>query len=131
MTTPQDDTAPSFRFKRRKIAHPRKLQSLDSDASPTQLPDVPLPTNDLPNLPAPSAVEEDEEDVPNLTEILRQRKRPQERLKEAARKAAEKKGGPGPLVLHSDAGAPQGADQYSGRFVAQTGQVVDKDDEQM
>lgn len=139
MAATGDTTEPAIHFKRRKIAHPRKTYTDDASAAiatsdavpqvlqaPSPAPaaaDAPLQATTLEN-----EVEDDgdEESVPNLKEIFRQRKRPRDRLKEAARKAAEKRAGP--LVLSE---APAANDQYSGRFVAQTGQVVDKDDAQM
>jgi hypothetical protein len=132
MATEEDQTAPAIRFKRRKIAHPRK-RSTDNIAPSefvfelSQAPNSTPPASDsILERPPHVAVDEHEEPISNLKEILRQRKRPQERLREAARKAAEKKTVP---LVQIDGAAPP--DQYSGRFVAQTGQVVDKDDANM
>ena len=121
MTTVDDDnTAPSFRFKRRKTTHTKRAR-IDGDAPTTrsnQTPDA-APAHD-----APEAVQDEEESMPNLKEILRNRKRPRDRLKDAARKPETSQT---ELVQVE---APR-ADQYTSRFVAQTGQVVESSDAQM
>jgi hypothetical protein len=123
MATVQENSAPSIRFKRRKTTHPKRVQ-LEDDApviSTSQTPDAATP-NEAP-LP-PNHVNDEEESVPNLKEILRNRKRPRDRLKETTRK---------PDVTTTELAqvdAPR-PDQYTSRFVAQTGQVVERDDKQM
>ncbi|KAF2625050.1 hypothetical protein BU25DRAFT_460537 [Macroventuria anomochaeta] len=121
MTTVADDsTAANFRFKRRKATHTKRARIDD---------DIPSkPNNQTPDTAtahdAPDAVPDEEEPVPNLKEILRNRKRPRDRLKDATRK-------PGPSqteLVQAEAPRP---DQYTSRFVAQTGQVVDSSDQQM
>jgi hypothetical protein len=132
MADAESDPAPSFRFKRRKLAHPRRAQANDNTPSGTASPlaDAPVAIDapDAPTTLPPLVRAEDEEDsIPNLKEILRQRKRPQDRLRAAARKAQEKK----VQALVQVSTDINQADQWAGRFAAQTGQVIDKDDEQM
>jgi hypothetical protein len=119
----EDNSAPAIRFKRRKTAHPRRVQ-LGEDA-PTifasQSPDAVNP-NDAAS--PPKEAKDEDESVPNLKEILRNRKRPRDRLKEITRKTEA----PRQELAQVDAPRP---DQYTSRFVAQTGQVVDRDDKQM
>lgn len=124
MTTMQDDnSASAIRFKRRKTTHPKRVV-VEEDAptvAASQSPDAGTLQH------APSSLEEannDAESVPNLKEILRNRKRPRDRLKDSARKTDAPR-----MDLVSTDAPPQ--DQYTGRFVAQTGQVVDRDDKQM
>jgi hypothetical protein len=119
----EENSAPSVRFKRRKTTHPKRVQ-LEDDApaiSISQAPDA-ATLNDAP-LP-PRAVNDEDESVPNLKEILRNRKRPRDRLKETARKPEVSR----TELAQVDAPLP---DQYTSRFVAQTGQVVERDDKQM
>ncbi|KAF1832478.1 hypothetical protein BDW02DRAFT_502952 [Decorospora gaudefroyi] len=119
----EDNPAPAIRFKRRKTAHPRRVP-LEDDApviSASQSPDAATP-GDAPT--PPDEFKDEEESVPNLKEILRNRKRPRDRLKETARKAE----GSSTALVQVDAPRPN---QYTSRFVAQTGQVVDRDDKQM
>jgi hypothetical protein len=124
MATAQDDeSAPSVRFKRRKITHPKRayLDDETPTVSTAQSPDA-APSNQVRTPLQNDTVEE--ESVPNLKEILRNRRRPRDRLKEPSRKPEASKT---ELAL-LDAPRP---DQYTSRFVAQTGQVVDRDDKQM
>lgn len=117
----EDEPTAVVRFKRRKIGHPRKTYVPDGNTSsdaPLDSPDSEAPTSQTPTI-------QDESSGSNLKEILRQRKRPQDRMREAARRAAEKKA---ETLVQTDMVK---SDVYGGRFVAQTGQVVDKDDEQM
>ena len=74
--------------------------------------------------PPPKETNDEEESVPNLKEILRNRKRPRDRLKETVRKVEPSRTD----SVQVEAPRP---DQYTSRFVAQTGQVVDRDDRQM
>ncbi|KAG9186120.1 hypothetical protein G6011_02676 [Alternaria panax] len=122
-TVQQDETVPAVRFKRRKTAHPKRVYG-DDDA-PTvpasHLPDA-ATTNDAPQ--APKEDSDEEESIPNLKEILRNRKRPRDRIKETTRKPEP----PRTELVQVEAPRP---DQYTSRFVAQTGQVIDRDDKQM
>ena len=128
MNSAQEDTsAPSIRFKRRKIAHPKRTTHLEDDTPtiPTsQSPDAVKPTDAARSPPPTHNLPEDPDSVPNLKEILRNRKRPRDRLRDAARKSDT----PRTELVQIDAPRP---DQYTSRFVAQTGQVVDRDDKQM
>jgi|TARA_R110002003_G_scaffold433_8_gene19752 hypothetical protein len=123
MTTPhEDDPVSTVRFKRRKVTHPKRVcveehapAATTIQASDASVPvDTRSPFNGLPA----------EDPVPNLKEILRNRRRPRDRTKEVVRKAEEATSG---LVTVD---APREG-HYTGRFVAQTGQVVDRDDKQM
>jgi hypothetical protein len=154
MAAAPDDATPAFRFKRRKIAHPRKTPTNIDDA--LEAADSPLPAASLspittdtidapvPGVPSISGNKEGEESsTPNLRDIIRQRKRPQDRLREAARRAEERKaelakgalvhiGAPHAHVKDGHEGEAESAvSRYSNRFVAQTGQVVDQEDEGM
>ncbi|KAF1942496.1 hypothetical protein EJ02DRAFT_375503 [Clathrospora elynae] len=123
-TIQEDNPVPSVRFKRRKVAHPKRAY-LDEDASTisaSRSPSTATPS-DAPS--PPQEVHDGEESVTNLKEILRNRKRPRDRLREVARKAET----PRTELVQVDA-SPQ-PDQYTSRFIAQTGQVVDRDDKQM
>lgn len=121
MTAMEDDnTAPSFRFKRRKTTHAKRVRTED-DTTPalnTQPPNAATP------LIAPEAAQDEEESVPNLREIIRNRKRPRDRLKDVTRKNETTQ----TELVQAEAPRP---DQYTSRFVAQTGQVVDSSDKQM
>lgn len=125
MATVQDDSSASaVRFKRRKTTHPKRV-AVEEDA-PTVVTSQSPDTASLLHAPSHSTeANNDEESVPNLKEILRNRKRPRDRLKEGVRKVEV----PRTDMVHMD-DAPR-PDQYTGRFVAQTGQVVDRDDKQM
>lgn len=147
------DDAPAFRFKRRKVAHPRKTPTNIDDAPESAdcpAPAASLSSNSRDTIAAPPgsssiAGNEEEEDgsAPNLRDIIRQRKRPQDRLREAARRAEERKaelargalvhvGAPHAHGIDGQEGeAESAASRYSNRFVAQTGQVVDQEDEGM
>lgn len=105
MATIEENATPSFRFKRRKIAHPRRAH-LDDDA------------------PAETAAQTP--DVPHTT-LFRGRRRRQDRIREGAHKAADRNT-QAPMQIDR---AAEERDQYSGRFIAQTGQVIDRDDKQM
>ena len=122
-TVLEDSPGPVVRFKRRKTIHPKRIQ-LAEDApviSASQSPDTTAPYDAL--SPQQGANDE-EESVPNLKEILRNRKRPRDRLRETARKPEVGR----TELVQVDAPRP---DQYTSRFVAQTGQVVERDDKQM
>jgi hypothetical protein len=120
MTNVEDDsTVPSFRFKRRKTTHTKRARIEDD----TPVPDTTSPNAATP-LDAPGAAQEREASVPNLNEIIRNRKRPRDRVKDVARR---------PEITQTElvqAEAPR-PDKYSSRFVAQTGQIVDSSDKQM
>lgn len=122
MTTREDDsTATSVHFKRRKTTHTKRARA-DDGSNPAK------PSNETPDatlaLDAPEPAQDDDEAVPNLKEILRNRKRPRDRLKDTARKPE-----PGQTEL-VQVDAPR-QDRYTSRFVAQTGQVVDSSDAHM
>ncbi|KAH7115321.1 hypothetical protein B0J11DRAFT_561860 [Dendryphion nanum] len=124
-----DETAPTFRFKRRKIAYPRAR--LESDASPAPVPaeaslQVPSPLiTDTASTTSPH--DDTEEDVPNLKDILKNRKKPRHRFQETILRKPEVKSD---ALVHVGE-APLAQHKYSDRFVAQTGQVVGTDDRQM
>jgi hypothetical protein len=120
MTSVEDDSAaPSFRFKRRKTTHTKRTR-IDEDSATT--PDTQAFDATAPH-DAPEAVQDEEESVPNLKEIIRNRKRPRDRLKDVLRN-------PESQIDLVQVEAPR-SDQYAGRFAAQTGQVVDVSDKQM
>lgn len=115
--SPGQDEAPIIRFKRRKVTHPKRAP-IDDNAREDTIENVPATQS-----PSQNHVDDDESAL-NLREALRNRKRPRERVKEVARK-------PDPAeneVVVQD--APQ-QHPYTSRFIAQTGQVVDRDDKQM
>ncbi|CAN9195409.1 hypothetical protein CC77DRAFT_1023804 [Alternaria alternata] len=122
-TVQQDEAPPAIRFKRRKIAHPKRVFAEDDapTVSASHLPDA-ATLDDA--QPPPKETNDEEESVPNLKEILRNRKRPRDRLKETVRKVEPSRTD----SVQVEAPRP---DQYTSRFVAQTGQVVDRDDRQM
>ncbi|KAF2134526.1 hypothetical protein P153DRAFT_362286 [Dothidotthia symphoricarpi CBS 119687] len=119
----QDNSAPAIRFKRRKTTHPKRVyvENDVSTISTAQSPDAPT-TIDARSPPRDALDEEDS--VPNLKEILRNRKRPRNRPREASRAAEDT----GMEMVQVDTSRPG---QYTSRFIAQTGQVVDRDDKQM
>jgi hypothetical protein len=123
MATVQDETAgPAIRFKRRKVAHSKRVH-ISKDPPPvsnTQSADV-LSRTDA---PLPSEQLEDDNSAPNLRDIIRGRKRPRDRFKDAMRNVEA----PRTELVVVD--TPQKG-HYTSRFVAQTGQVVDRDDKQM
>ncbi|KAK1919010.1 hypothetical protein P3342_001140 [Pyrenophora teres f. teres] len=123
-TVPEDSPAPAIRFKRRKIAHPKRAVTEDDAPNVSTLQSPDAATRNEAQSPPAQAMDE-EESVPNLKEILRNRRRPRDRLKEATRKIEEPNSG---LVVQEHVPRP---DQYTSRFVAQTGQVVDQHDKQM
>ena len=135
---PDIDNAPAIRFKRRKLQHPKRAAAgaQDDIAVETVISPIPNPASaDEQNDATASIGYEDA--APNLKEILRMRKRPGDRVKDAARRAAERRT---EIVLReSGTDAVDGAivpedgrrDQYAGRFIAQTGQVVDVDEGRM
>jgi hypothetical protein len=125
MATMQDDgPAPAIRFKRRKTAHSKRVYA-DEDASTTSKSQVPgAATQSRAVLTPPTASRDEDDTVPNLRDIIRNRKRPRDRPKEAARKSEAPKADFDPTEVPREG-------LFTGRFVAQTGQVVDKDDKQM
>ena len=121
MSDAQDESpALSVRFKKRKALHPKRVYGEEetSEASSSLSAPALTPQDAL------EATNNEEETGVNLREILRNRKRPRERTKEAARKAEDLKA----EVTAFDASR---SDQHTSRFVGQTGQVIDRDDEQM
>jgi hypothetical protein len=116
------EAEPAIKFKRRKTTHTKRTR-LETEAEPTvaasQSPDAVAEDATTP------ALEGDGTSLA-LKEILRNRKRPRDRLREAAARAELTK--TQAIVLHDHDAPKQG---YTSRFVPQTGQVVDRDDEQM
>lgn len=122
-TVEQDDTTPSIRFKRRKTTHPKRTYTEDDAPTISTACSPNAATTSGARSPTRDALDE-EASVPNLREILRNRKRLRNRPKEPARITENT----GTDMVQSDAPRP---DQYTSRFIAQTGQVVDRDDKQM
>lgn len=124
MSAPQDESAvPEVRFKRRKIAHKKRAPT--QDEAVTALVSKSPEAESIDN--APTLLNHDEDDaesVANLQKIIRNRRRPRDRFKESARKPEPRSTEIVPVEV------PR-ADQYTSRFVAQTGQIVDRDDKQM
>jgi hypothetical protein len=122
-----EDPAPTVRFKRRKTAHSKRVYVAEEEqeVAPTapglQPRDAGTRVHDTTSPPSESQVEDDS--ILNLKDILRNRKRPRNRLKDVARKTETPRG-----ELAADTSRDT---QYTGRFVAQTGQIVDQDDTQM
>ncbi|KAL1643810.1 hypothetical protein SLS61_009126 [Didymella pomorum] len=114
-----ESAAPSFHFKRRKTTQTKRARiDEDTTTKPSSQPlDIATPHD------APEAVQDEEESVPNLKEIIRNRKKPKDRLRDVPRKLEQE----ADLVQNE---GPR-SDQYAGRFAAQTGQVVDASDKQM
>ncbi|KAF3035090.1 hypothetical protein E8E12_002185 [Didymella heteroderae] len=120
MTSVKDDSAaPSFRFKRRKTAHAKRARVDEDTAESPGTRAFDATTAD----DAPGVAQDEEESVANLKEIIRNRKRPRDRLKDVSRKAE-----PQTELVQAEVPRP---DQYAGRFALQTGQVVDVSDKQM
>ncbi|KAL6710538.1 hypothetical protein ACN47E_008586 [Coniothyrium glycines] len=124
MTSTQDDNSvPAVRFKKRKFAHTKRINLDDNvqHSASSLSPDV----ASLRDTVAPPLNDNDDtESVLTLKEIIRNRKRPRDHIKEPARRPAASS----TELVHVD--APR-TSQYISRFVAQTGQAVDRDDRQM
>lgn len=121
---PQDTTEPSVRFKRRKTTHTKRTNADDDGALGPQPRSINA-TEDTALTPQLAPADQDREDtVPNLKDIIRNRRRPRDRFKETTRKIEPTS----TEIAQVDAPRPG---QYTDRFVAQTGQVVDQDDTQM
>ncbi|KAL1595267.1 hypothetical protein SLS60_009957 [Paraconiothyrium brasiliense] len=122
MNDSANEPEPTVKFKRRKTTHTKRPR-LDTEDEPTaaalKSPDAVPDDTSIP------ALEEDETSV-SLKEILRNRKRPRDRLREVAARAELTKAQA--LVLREQDAPKQG---YTNRFVPQTGQVVDRDDQQI
>jgi hypothetical protein len=125
-TVPEAETVPAVRFKRRKITHPKRVYAPEeyTTAPDPQTPSIEAPIAGVAS--SPQDAREEEEAVPNLKEVLRARKRPRDRQKDVARKAEVPK-----MELVQVEPPQEGHGHYSSRFIAQTGQVVDRDDNQM
>ena len=119
-----DSAVPPIRFKRRKILHSKRIYAQDDApvTSESQAPDAGTRGDDAPT--PPTEPQDEDDSVPNLRDIIRNRKRPHHRLRDAARKAETLRTELLPVE------APREG-LYKSRFVAQTGQVMDRDDEQM
>ena len=120
-----DDTAiePAVKFKRRKTTHAKRprvgVDSQDAVAAP-QSPSTITDARDE------ALVLSDDYTSLTLKEILRNRKRPRDRLREAAARAEVTKA---QALVRREQDAPKQG--YEQRFVPQTGQVVDREDQQM
>jgi hypothetical protein len=123
MATEQDETAaPAIRFKRRKFARSKRVH-INEDLpciSDTQ----PVGVDSRIDAPSPPEQLTDDDSVPNLRDIIRSRKRPRDRFRDTARNVEA----PRTELVVVD--TPHEG-HYTTRFVAQTGQVVDRDDKQM
>lgn len=138
MAAPNEDIEPSLRFKRRKLAHPRRapVSSLHDDFETAAT--APFPPAAIGAGTTQSSLEaqtldpqENEAEAPNLKDILRQRKRPQDRLREAARRAGQRKIMVAKEIMRYEGAETEDgskANMYADRFVAQTGQVVQRDE---
>lgn len=117
-------TEPAVKFKRRKITQSKRsrfgVESHDAVAAP-QSPSTPTVAED-----EALTLSGDDDTSSTLKEILRTRKRPRDRLREAAARAEVTKA---QALVRREQDAPKQG--YTGRFVPQTGQVVDKEDQQM
>jgi hypothetical protein len=111
-----NDTVPAIRFKRRKVAHVKRVHAEEHVPS---ISESRTPDN------APIDAQEEGDSAANLKEILRARKRPRDRPKDLERKTEE----PMTELVPVEEAPRQGL--FTSRFVAQTGQVVDRDDKQM
>lgn len=123
MATTQDEgSVPAIRFKRRKVAHPKRVYAEEDVpvASECQAPDADARSDNAP----PPPIRDEEDAVPNLRDIIRNRKRPRDRLKDVARQAEAPRTELAPVEATREG-------LYTSRFIAQTGQFVDKDDKQM
>jgi hypothetical protein len=124
MASMQEEAAvPAIRFKRRKTTHTKRVQANEDAAvrPNSSTPDAASPTD----VPTPPTAAHEDDSALNLKEVLRNRRRPRDRVKEATRKPEPAK----TELVPFD--APQQQHAYTSRFVAQTGQVVDRDDKQM
>ncbi|KAH8727853.1 hypothetical protein GQ44DRAFT_610534 [Phaeosphaeriaceae sp. PMI808] len=125
MATNQDGgSVPAIRFKRRKLTQSKRIYT-DKDIA-TNTNSVDLDVEPRVNIASPPKQFPDEEDDSgaNLKGIIRNRKRPRDRLKETTRK------GETPKTEVALLDTPREG-CHTTRFVAQTGQVVDRDDKQM
>lgn len=122
----EEDPAPSIRFKRRKVVHTKRVntnEDVPADTVESQTSAAAPPSDNAPDTPTMSRNENDS--MPNLKDIIRNRRRPGDRAREAARKTDAP-----PRQQVATIETPCDG-LYIGRFVAQTGQVVDRDDKQM
>jgi hypothetical protein len=127
MATMQDDgSAPAIRFKRRKTAHSKRVYADDDVHTTSESQGPGAATQSRAVLTPPTASRDGDEDdtIPNLRDIIRNRKRPRDRPKDVARNTEAPKAEIDPMEVPREG-------LFTGRFVAQTGQVVDKDDKQM
>lgn len=116
------------RFKRRKTNNAKRIrhEAEPAFASESQSPDAVTPADaDAAALPG-TPKDDDDETASSLREALRLRKRPRDRLREAARRAEEATRAE--LQVQTD--APK-QDVYRSRFVAQTGQNLGLEDKQL
>jgi hypothetical protein len=126
MSTLQDeDPAPSIRFKRRKVTHQKRNQ-LSEPSSPDREPASTITglEQDVELAQQRQSQDDADESVPNLKVIMRNRARPRHRLQQPVQQTEMRSNELVPVEAAAH-------DQYSSRFVAQTGQIVDRDDRQM
>jgi len=119
---------PAVRFKRRRITHPRRTRFDTEEAENTAVSALQSPDaapSGCPNM-AHIPREEDGSSLA-LKELLRNRKKPRDRLREVGQRAHKTK----TLALVQQDEVEAKHSPYANRFVAQTGQVVNEDDKQM
>jgi hypothetical protein len=128
LTMPASEPEAAPRFKRRKTTSTKRVRADDSSAlAPSEhTSDAPAATSD-----APQPAQHEEGDVPNLKEILRGRKRVRDYR---GRELGPRMGMGDREVVKADVdgdalGLPGSGRE--GRFVRQTGQVVDVGDREM
>ncbi|KAF2743825.1 hypothetical protein M011DRAFT_480362 [Sporormia fimetaria CBS 119925] len=102
-------SGPTVRFKRRKLAHPRRVPTSENAHSPNA-------TSELP-------IEQEDDPVVDIKSIVRQRRRRNPQIPDIPREQQAMA-----VELHKPE-EPEAS--YSSRFVAQTGQIIDRDDAQM
>lgn len=114
----------AVKFKRRKTTHTKRAR-LEAEDEPA--PAAPQSPEDV-SRDAPTPVPGEDATSLTLKEILRSRKRPRDRLREAAARAELTKT---QAVVLREQDAEVSRQGYTNRFVPQTGQVIDTDDQQM
>lgn len=125
MTAPDSPAEPTLRFKRRKVSHAKRAPLDEGIISSAHLAPDHATGNGTLIADAPLSTPIEEDTTSNLRKALRNRVRPRDRIREGARKPELSQA---QALVAAD--APR-QDLYGSRFVAQTGQVVDKDDKQM
>ncbi|KAL5409503.1 hypothetical protein PMIN03_005946 [Paraphaeosphaeria minitans] len=120
------ESEPAIKFKRRKTTHTKRTRLETDEETSLAAPQSP---DAVPHDTATPALEEDGTSL-TLKEILRNRKRPRNRLREAAARAELTKT-QAVVLREQDADADAPKQGYTSRFVPQTGQVIDTDDQQI